>query len=531
MKSRPLASKQFNPASAGFLFIFPLFGNMKRRLFYFFILLYSVRSQAQEVPSFIKDSLDTYIRSGMKDWQIPGLAVAIVKDGHVVFMKGYGVRNIQKTDPVDENTLFMIGSNTKAFTATALSMLAVEKKLSLDDKVTKWMPTFKLNDPLASENVTVRDLLCHRIGFGTFQGDFTYWTSSLTRKEVIEKMAHVHAQYGFRARWGYCNAAFTAAGELIPAIANQSWEAYLTEKIFKPLHMERTILSSGEMKKASNASSAHTVVHGKLTPLEIPDIDNLGPAGSISSSVSDMTHWVIAQLDMGKYENQQVIPAAAISATRSPQSILGLDQRDKTLSHFALYGLGFFVSDRAGKLVVAHTGGVDGFVTSLMLVPEEKLGIIVLTNTDQNNFFQNLTDEIRDSFLHLPYSGYKKQLERVMEYQHKEDGEIDSLRAVVAKNNKAALPLESYTGRYQDVFYGDATVALEHAKLAIHFSHHPKLIGQLELLADNSFLCTYSIPTFGIKVIPFHVEQGKVKSFTLRVADFVEYSAYEFAKQ
>src|SRR6187402_2037434 len=200
------------------------------------IFLVAFGSAAQEIklPVFVTDSLDRYIQRGMRDWQIPGLAIAIVKNGKVVFMKGYGVREAGKNDLVNEETLFMIGSNTKAFRATALAMLDHQKALSLGDKVTRWIPEFKLEDPLASREVTIRDLLCHHIGFETFQGDFTYWTSSLTRRQVIQKMSLIKAPYSFRTKWGYCNAAFVAAGEVVPAVTSKSWEDFVREKILEP---------------------------------------------------------------------------------------------------------------------------------------------------------------------------------------------------------------------------------------------------------------------------------------------------------
>ena len=204
-------------------------------------------AQSDSIPSFVKDSLDTYVTRAMTDWEIPGLSLAIIKNGKVVLMKGYGVKEQGSIDQVDENTLFMIGSNTKAFTATAIATLDAENKLSLDDKVTKWIPQFKLENKAAGEQAIVRDLLCHRLGFRTFQGDFTYWTSNLSRKEVIEKMGHIKAVYPFRTKWGYTNAAFLTAGEIIPAVTGKQWEDYIKEKIFVPLGMNRTLALSKDL--------------------------------------------------------------------------------------------------------------------------------------------------------------------------------------------------------------------------------------------------------------------------------------------
>ena len=487
---------------------------------------------AHAQPTFIKDSLDTHISKALKLWQVPGAAVAIVKDGKVVHLKGYGVKNITTKEPVDENTLFMIGSNTKVFTATALTMLQQQQKLSLDDKVTKWLPYFKLNDPLASDAATLRDLLCHRIGFETFQGDFTYWASNLTRQEVIKKMAFVKAPYGFRTKWGYCNAAFTAAGEVIPAVTQTSWEDFIRNNILQPLKMTNTKMLASELVNARNLAQPYTVVDGKLTSIAVAQIDNLAPAGTIASSAKDMVNWLMTQIDMGKFEGNQVIPQEAIAATRVPHTIMGMDPGEKRNTHFYLYGLGMDINDRAGKIVVSHTGGVDGFLSSVMIVPEEKLGIVILTNTDQNNFFQDLTKEIRDAYLSLPYRSYTYQsLKNNRDQKQEEKKQLDSLRSLINPKNKPALPLTSYAGTYTSDLYGDVTLTTDKNNVIIHFSHHPQLTARLDALKDNTFLCTFSSPTYGIKELPFHVKDGRVTGFTLTVNDFVEFTPYEFVKK
>jgi CubicO group peptidase (beta-lactamase class C family) len=369
--------------------------NMKRLILLIVLIfyLYTLTAQENKLPVFVTDSLENYIARGMTKWKIPGLSVAIIKDGEVQFIKGFGVIRAGGKEPVNENTLFMIGSNTKAFTATTIAILQEEGKLTLNDKVKKWMPEFRLKDTLASNEIIIADLLSHRIGFETFQGDFTYWTSNLSRADVINKMALIHARYNFRTNWGYCNAAFLTAGELIPKITGKSWEETVKEKILTPLKMNRTLMLSPDLKRASNAAFPYTIVDEKLTEIPIPCIDNLAPAGSISSCAKDMAAWVMLHLYNGKINGIQVIPEKAIQAIRMPYTIMGIDPRDKQETHFYLYGLGLFINDRNGKLIYSHTGGVDGFVSSVMFIPEEKVGIVVLTNNDQNNFYQDLTYE------------------------------------------------------------------------------------------------------------------------------------------
>jgi len=500
-------------------------------LFAFIFLSLYVHAQNDSIPSFVKDSLDHYVSKALADWQIPGVAVCIVKNGKVVLMKGYGVKEINGTDKVDENTLFMIGSNTKAFTATALAMLDAEKKISLDDKVTQWIPQFKLDNKAAGEQAIVRDLLCHRIGFKTFQGDFTYWTSNLSRKEVIEKMSHIKAQYPFRTKWGYTNAAFLTAGEIIPKATGMQWEEYLKEKIFTPLGMSSTLALSKDFPNASNKCSAHTMANGQLVKIPFCSIDNLAAAGSIGSSVNDMSHWVMAQLNNGKYDGRQVISSAAIAQTWLPHSIIGNGGHLYNTGHFSLYGLGWFLEEYCGKKIVSHTGGVNGFVTSVTLLPEEKLGIIVFTNTDQNNFYEALKWDIADAYLGKPYRNYSKAYLGFYKQQKTADEKNDKkMQDSVALQLKPALAINNYCGSYVNDVYGNMLVVQEGNELKMKFSHHHNMYAKLEALGGNRFYATFSDPEFSKAIFPFTVENGKVKSVTVKVADFIEFNPYEFKK-
>ncbi len=495
-------------------------------------------SQAPAPRSFISDSLDNYINAAMKDWQIPGVAVCIVKDGKVAYMKGYGVKDMNGTDKIDENTLFMIGSNTKAFTATALAMLHSKyaannqsDKFSLDDKVQKWLPDFKMYDPWVTKEANIRDLLCHRLGFETFQGDFMYFDSDLTPTEVREKMGKVKPMNSFRSKWGYANCAFLTAGEIIPKVTGKSWAQFITEEIFVPLEMNNSIALTKDIDTAHNKAAAHTVVRGELRKIPYGHIDNLAPAGSISSSVNDMSKWVMAQLNNGKLYNKEVFSQGAIMQTRTPHSIMGNGGHYFNKGHFALYGLGWMLSEYAGRKIVSHTGGVNGFVTSVCLIPEEKLGIIVLTNTDANNFYEALRNEIEDAYLGLPYRNYSKFL---LSYnsanEQKEIKEYKAIRDSIAQNPVAELPIMQYAGNYVHEVYGKMYIKPEDGKLVMRFEHHKGRYGILEPLGGNRFFCTYSDPIYGTKVLNFTVANKKVKSLTVEVSDFVEPFPYEFKK-
>ena len=500
----------------------------------FVSILFQKPIQAQDtaLPRFVRDSLDAYVEAALKDWPIPGVAVCIVKNGKAVVMKSYGVAELGTDTKVDSNTLFMIGSNTKAFTATALAMLHAQGKLSLDDKVQKWLPDFKQYDDYVPREATLRDLLCHRLGFETFQGDFMFFDSDLSVQQVREKFGRVKPLYGLRSKWGYTNAAFLTAGEVMPKATGRTWAQFITDSIFAPLQMTRSLAISKDIATATNKSAAHTVAHGVLKKIEYGRLENMAPAGSISSSINDLSHWVKMQLDNGMYNGRQIVPAAAIAETRTPASILGNGGTMFNRGHFALYGLGWFLREYSGRKIVEHTGGVNGFVTAVTLVPEEALGIIVLTNTDANNFYEALKSEILDAYLNLPYRNYSKAYLGFYNGQQAQQAKgLKEKRDTIAMKIKTTLPLAAYTGNYEHPVYGAMNIKLESGGLIMRFEHHSGRHGLLEPLGGNRFLCTYSDPLYGVKVLPFTVQAGKVKSLTVRVADFVEFTPYEFVKK
>lgn len=489
-------------------------------------------AQEKDRTAFIADSLQTYIETGMKDWNIPGLSVAIVKDDQIVFMKGFGVTDHTSKQPVDENTVFMIGSNTKAFTATALSILQDANVLSLNDKVQQWLPEFTLNNPLAAQEATIVDVLSHRIGFETFQGDFTFWMSNLTRAEIIQKMSLIEAPYGFREKWGYCNAGYVVAGEIIPRATGKSWSKMLQDSILTPLKMTRTQTLTHALDAIENTAKPHSFINYKLTETPFVNIDNLAPAGSMSSSANDMAKWLKVQLNNGKLDGEQVLNANSLQRIRTPKAILNIDARDKQETHFYLYALGLSVNDRDGKLVYSHTGGINGFLSSVMFIPEEQLGIVVLTNTDENYFFQNLTHEIRDAFLGLPYQDYSKSsLTEYKKGKAAEHAEMDALKRVVNQHHKTPFPLKEYAGMYVNSIYGSVEIKAEDSKLTMYFSNHPHMTATLDYLEDNTYLCTFSEPIFGVIKIPFKVKENVVEGFTLKVANHIERTPYKFVKQ
>lgn len=492
--------------------------------------------KASAQPSFIRDSLDVYVAREMKRWNIPGVAVAVIKDGKTVVMKGYGVRETGKPDKVDENTLFQVASNSKAFTGTSLALLHVQKRMSLDDKVIQWLPYFKLYDEYTTKEITIRDLLCHRIGFETFQSDLLNWNSNLSRKDLIVNMRNVKPGYGFRTKYGYCNSAFLAAGEVIPAVTDTSWDDFLKYHFFIPLKMNRSSTTYKEITEDKNACKPHTLVDGKLTLLPYANIDNLGPAGSINSSAKDLANWLQMHLDSGKFEGKRILPYEAIQlATTSNMFVRDMSENSGTT--FQTYGLGWFILDYHGKRVIRHDGGADGFVTTTCFVPSMNLGIVVLTNTDANNFYAALRTQILDAYIGVPYTNQSEKMFKLTDAKNKKEAEeLKKLRNIAAKKPMPALTIDNYTGKYKNPVYGEIEITASVAPgktgaLSIKFAHHPQLTGKLDPLGENEFLCTYSIPTYGVKKINFTTENQKVKSVVIRVNDFVDMMEYEFIKQ
>jgi len=304
-----------------------------------------------------------------------------------------------------------------------------------------------------------------------------------------------------------------------------------------PLGMNNTLALSKDIHTASNKASAHTVVpmaigQGILKKIPYGKIDNIAPAGSISSSVKDMSKWVLMQLDNGKLDGKEIIPASAIAQTRVPHSILGNGGHMFNKAHFNLYGLGWFMEEYAGRKIVAHTGGVNGFVTSVCLVPEEKLGIIVFTNTDANNFYEALRNEIQDAYLGLPYRNYSQVFLQAQKQNEAEmQKQLKLKRDTINSNPATALPLKEYAGNYEHEIYGKMNIILENRALIMRFEHHNGRHSTLEPLGGNRFLSTWNDPLYGRKVLNFTTNNNKVKSLTVRVADFVEFTPYEFVKK
>lgn len=503
---------------------------MKRTRLILCLLLISGWASAQ--PGFIRDSLDNYINQGLKDWNLPGLSIVIVKDGRVVLTKGYGVRDITTGDKVDEQTLFMIASNTKLFTGTALALLEAQGKLSLNDKITKFFPSFRLYDSVTTNMVTVRDMLTHRIGTKTFQGDFTFWNTKLSREEIMDKMRLLKPTGIFRQDYGYCNSCFLTAGEVIAKVTSSSWEAFMQYNFFTPLEMTSTMALSTGIDKKPNAARPYTTSYtNTLQRVPYDNWNNLAPAASIISNASDLSKWLLMQLDSGRHRNKTVVPWQVLQKTRDVNIITSSRKSSLLPMHFRGYGLGVFAADYNGRQIYWHTGGAGGMVSNVCFVPEERLGIAILTNNDNQSFFETLRYQILDAYLDVPYvnrslqqlGGFRKEmLEQVAEIQGWKDR---------IKNNKPELPLASYAGIYSNELNGDISVSQVGQRLHIRFNTKPDLTATLDYLDNGEWLMQYNNIEYGIFVISFEIRDNKVISVTTRQNEFVEYDPYTYIKK
>jgi CubicO group peptidase (beta-lactamase class C family) len=454
---------------------------MKKNILFILLvfLLVSGLQSGPGLPAPAKDplkGLDAYILKAMKDWELPGLAVAVVKDDKVIFAKGYGLRDIGKNDPVDENTLFAIGSNTKAFTSTALALLVQEGKISWDDPTTAHLKGFQLYDPYVTREITVRDLLSHRSGLGR-RGDLLWYGQDFSRGEILRRIRFLKPNSSFRSQFGYQNIMFLAAGEIIPAVTGMSYDDFIKERIFKPLGMKRSNTSPKDLVGMDNVAAPHTKKDGQIVAIPYRNLDNVAPAGSINSSVMEMAQWHRFQMGNGTYAGTKILDPAILQVTHDPHTVMsvGPDRKKEFPSnHFAAYGLGWVLEDYRGRLIVWHNGGIDGMLSQQGFLPEEKLGVIVLTNSDRNRLDAALFYRIVDSFLGEPV----KDWSQVFLTQAKE-GEAKAAEAKKkaeesrVPNTRLSLDLAAYCGAYENEMYGTAEVKKDDEKLVLYYNSKP----------------------------------------------------------
>jgi CubicO group peptidase (beta-lactamase class C family) len=496
------------------------------------LLLVSCCTVFAQTPSFITDSLDSYIAKGMEEWKLPGLSIVIVKDGKVVLMKGYGVKDLASKEPVTENTLFMIASNTKLFTATSLAQLEYDKKISLDDKFTKYYPDYKLYDAGSTEMLTVKDLLCHRIGTKTFQGDFTFWNSRLSREEIMHRMRLMKPSMAFRDRFGYCNSCFLSAGQVIPKVTGKAWEDYVQDSILTPLQMSSTHTSIHQINDRSAIATPYTTSYtDTLIQVPLDNWDNLGPAASLLSNVSDLSHWLFFQLDSGRYAGKSVMPFPILQRTRDINIMINSRRSAAFPTHSTGYGLGLFVEDYNGRQVYFHTGGAAGMVSIVSFVPEERLGIAILTNNDNQELYTSLRTQILDAYLGVPFRNRSQAAEKMFKVGMLHDVMMMHSWYQRVKGNAPPLPLSTYAGHYTHPLYGSMDVSVKDDHLVLVYNGHDHLTATLRYMDKDEWLLRYDNIEYGVFTTKFSTENGKVVSLLSKENTYVEADPYTFVKE
>jgi CubicO group peptidase (beta-lactamase class C family) len=463
-----------------------------------------------------QDYVDRTVERARHEFNVPGIAVAIVKDGQVVLAKGYGVRKLGGAAPVTADSLFRIASNTKAFTTASLAMLVDEGKIRWDDRVIDHMPEFQMYDPYVTHEMTIRDLLVHRSGLGLGAGDLMFWPATdFTRDEIIRHIRYLRPATSFRSRYAYDNLLYLVAGQMIPRITGKSWEEFVRERIFTPLGMSHTNASTAELVAAGDVATPHAMADGKLVPLAQTNHDNNAPAGSINSCVADLAKWMIAQLGHGAYPGGRLFSEKQSKEMWSAQTILPIGDLPKGAPAalqpmFNAYGLGWMLRDWRGKKMVYHTGSLAGYVSRTTLIPEIGLGVVVLTNQEAEGAHAAIAYTVVDHYLNAPQADWVAAM-------HEAEPKEPPLPPRNAQS-KPSLPLAAYAGTYHDSWYGDVAVKDAGGRLSITFTHTKQLTGSLEHWQYDTFVARWNDRTLNADAfVTFYLgADGKIEELKVK---------------
>jgi CubicO group peptidase (beta-lactamase class C family) len=476
---------------------------MKRILSFIFVhsFCFLVTASAQINSPITSHQIDSLTELVLKTFNVPGIAVGVIKDGKLIHAKGYGVANLKTGKKVDENTLFGVASNSKAMTAAALGMLVEEGKLNWDDAVTDYIPEFKMYDPYVTNAFTIRDLLTHRSGLGLGAGDLMMFPdkSDFTKKDIIHNLRYLKPVSAFRAKYDYDNNLYIVAGEVVERVSGTKWEDFIEQRIMKPLQMNSSAASVNRLKDRSNSIVPHAPVNGKVEAISIDWSESANAAGGIWSSITDWSKWIIAQMNHGKYgENlsKQLFSDNIHEETWSPQTIIKANNTAPYNTNFAAYGLGWFLSDVKGHKQVTHTGGLAGIVTQVIMFDDLKLGILVFTNQQSGAAFNAISNTIKDSYLGVSgYDWVKLMKSRV------DAGEAEAKKINEGINTKMQEQLAKaggkfdatpYLGTYRDKWFGDITISVKEGKAWLASQRSPRLNGELFPYKGNTLIVRWT---------------------------------------
>ncbi|MBC8358146.1 MAG: serine hydrolase [Candidatus Aminicenantes bacterium] len=415
--------------------------------------------------------LEKFINKTMEEWKVPGLGISILKDGNVVFSQGFGLRDVKRSMPVTPRTLFAIGSCTKAFTAVTMGILVDEGKLGWDTPVKEYLPTFKLKDPFATEKMTPRDLVCHRSGLP--RHDSMWYNSSASRKELFDRLQYLEPSKDFRTTYQYQNLMFMTAGYMVGKIAGESWERLVRNRIIVPLGMNNSNFSVNDSQKDIDFALPYMEKDDKIIEIPFRNIDTVGPAGSINSSVTDMANWLYLNLNKGKLGEQQIISEASLKEIHSPQMISSKSYKyDETF--YSTYGMGWGITAYRGHLKLQHGGGIDGFTALVTFMPRDNIGIVILTNKSGTPLPSIIANNVYDRLLGLKQIDWNKRIrdevDKAKEEAEKAKKEKDKDQKL---NTKPSHPLEDYAGDYEHPGYGIISVKKEGDLLKAEYNSIP----------------------------------------------------------
>ncbi len=448
-------------------------------------------------------NLQADVERVMKEFDVPGIAIAVVKDGKVLTTQGFGVRKRGEPAKVDGKTIFEIASNSKAFTAAALGMLVDQGKLSWDDPVIKHLPDFRMYDAYVTAEMTVRDLLTHRSGLGLGAGDLMWWpTTTFSSDEIIHNLRYIKPATSFRSSYAYDNLLYIVAGKIIAAKSGKTWGETMHEWILSPVGMANTTTSLEESAKFANVSAPHSKINGKAVPVKPMPVANAVGAVGINTSAEDIARWMNVLLENGKVgEGKRLWSDKQAREMWTAQTPMTINTPHPPLAatkpNFYAYGLGFQLRDYQGKLVAMHGGALQGFYTRVLLVPEAKLGIAIFTNAESGPSLNALQYRLLDQHLGVaPTDWIGRIADMDKEMQAKEAARVKGEAASRAAQSKPSLTLASYEGDYEDAWYGKMNVKRVNNKLVMSFSRTPDLTGEMEHFQHDTFIVRWKERNF-----------------------------------
>lgn len=493
---------------------------MKKIYFYALVLL-SYNAFAQ----ITSQQIDEVANKALTAFNVPGIAVAVVKDGKIVHAKGYGVRSLQTNEPVNENTLFGIASNSKAFTCTALAILVDEGKIKWDDKVTQYLPHFKMYDPYVTKQFTIRDLVTHRSGLGLGAGDLMVWPdgTDFTPTELVSNIRFLKPVTSYRNNFEYNNVLYVTASEVVAKVSGKSWADFVQERILNPVGMTNSVSYVGNLKDTSNVIDPHVPTDGKLVIIPRYNSHIFDGAAGIYSSVADMSKWALVQLNGGKLENSKpLVSEAQYREMGQLQTITPSFTRAPYNTHFSGYGLGWFLSDIKGYKQLSHTGGLEGNVTQFTLIPEINLGIIVFTNQQSGGAFSAITNTIKDSYLNVETKDYIK-LYSEREATAFKNHEKTMTEAFSIAKETFAFP---YLGKYKDNWFGEIELFQSNGKYYFKSSRSKNLKGQILSYKEDTFIVKWD--NRSLTADAFMTFENKGKKMTMKAISELTDFSYDF---